>query len=109
MLANPEYWKNYYRGDEAALRLARKYSFSDRCRYYWTQPDVAAALQQLLANLTAHPAPVSLLSQYLPDQSEALRAGAVPNHPVALIHNKILEVIRHYAQACGMSAPHISE
>lgn len=104
MLANPEYWKNYYRGDEATLRLARKYSFSDRCRYYWTQPNVATALQQLLANLTAHPAPISLLSQYLPDQSAALRAGDVPNNPVALIHKKILQVINHYADACGMRA-----
>jgi D-tagatose-1,6-bisphosphate aldolase subunit GatZ/KbaZ len=104
MLANPEHWKNYYRGDEATLRLARKYSFSDRCRYYWTQPDVAAALQRLLANLTAHPAPVSLLSQYLPDQSAALRSGEVSNNPVALIHNKILGVINHYAQACRVSA-----
>jgi len=104
MLANPEYWRNYYRGDDAALRLARKYSFSDRSRYYWPQPNVAAALQQLLANLTAHPAPVSLLSQYLPDQGAALRAGGVPHNPVALIHNKILEVINHYAHACGMSA-----
>jgi len=104
MLANPEHWKNYYRGDEAALRLARKYSFSDRSRYYWPQPDVAAALQRLLTNLTAHPAPLSLLSQYLPEQSEALRAGAIPNNPVALIHNKILGVINHYAQACGMTA-----
>ena len=104
MLANPEPWKNYYRGDEKALRLARKYSFSDRCRYYWTQQDVAAALQRLLRNLTAHPAPVSLLSQYLPDQVAALRSGEVSNQPVALIHNKILGVLEHYAHACAMSA-----
>jgi D-tagatose-1,6-bisphosphate aldolase subunit GatZ/KbaZ len=104
MLANPEYWKNYYRGDEATMQLARKYSFSDRSRYYWTQPEVAAALQQLLANLTAHPAPVSMLSQYLPDQGEALRAGAIANDPIALIHSKILHVIDHYARACEMNS-----
>ena len=103
MLANPEHWKSYYRGDGAALRFARRYSFSDRARYYWLQPKVAAALQRLLANLTAHPAPVSLLSQYLPTQSAAVRAKAISNHPVELIHNKILEVIDHYAHACGMT------
>ena len=101
MLANPQYWKSYYRGDDAALRFARRYSFSDRSRYYWPQPTVAAALQRLLANLNAHPAPVSLLSQYLPNQSEALRAGVVSNHPVELIHSKILEVLDQYAYACG--------
>ena len=104
MLANPEHWKNYYRGDETALRLARKYSFSDRSRYYWTQPDVAAALQRLLANLTVHPAPLSVLSQYLPDQGAALRAGALSNDPRALIHSKILDVIGQYARACEMSS-----
>ena len=104
MLANPEHWKNYYRGDEAALRLARKYSFSDRSRYYWTQPEVASALQRLLANLTAHPAPASMVSQYLPDQGEALRAGVIANDPIALIHSKILEVIGHYARACEMNS-----
>lgn len=104
MLANPEHWKNYYRGDEAALRFARKYSFSDRCRYYWTQPEVASALERLLANLTAHPAPVSLLSQYLPDQIAMLRSGEVANNPVPLIHNKILQVMGAYADACGIRA-----
>jgi len=101
MLANPEHWKNYYRGDDVALRFARKYSLSDRARYYWPQPKVKAALQRLLANLTAHPAPVSLLSQYLPDQSAAVRGGSLSNDPVSLIQHKILEVIDHYAQACG--------
>jgi D-tagatose-1,6-bisphosphate aldolase subunit GatZ/KbaZ len=51
--------------------------------------------------LNAHPAPVSLLSQYLPNQSAALRAGVVSNHPVELIHSKILEVLEQYAYACG--------
>ena len=101
MLANPQYWKGYYRGDDAALRFARKYSFSDRSRYYWPQPTVAAALQRLLANLNAHPAPASLLSQYLPNQSAALRAGVVSNHPVELIHSKIMEALDQYAYACG--------
>jgi D-tagatose-1,6-bisphosphate aldolase subunit GatZ/KbaZ len=101
MLANPQYWRSYYRGDDAALRLARKYSYSDRSRYYWPQPIVAAALQRLLANLNAYPAPVSLLSQYLPNQSAALRTRAISNHPVELIHGKILEVIDQYAYACG--------
>jgi|HubBroStandDraft_3_1064219.scaffolds.fasta_scaffold07839_2 D-tagatose-1,6-bisphosphate aldolase subunit GatZ/KbaZ len=109
MLANPQYWKSYYRGDDAALRLARKYSFSDRSRYYWPQPTVAVALERLLANLNAHPAPVSLLSQYLPNQSAALRARVVSNHPVELIHSKILEVIDQYAYACGKGPPGMNQ
>ncbi len=105
MLADPQYWKSYYRGDDAALRFARKYSLSDRCRYYWPQPRVAAALRTLFANLQSHPAPISLLSQYLPNQSEAVRAANIENVPVQLIRNKIGEVIDHYAYACGLTEP----
>jgi D-tagatose-1,6-bisphosphate aldolase subunit GatZ/KbaZ len=109
MVANPQYWKSYYRGDDAALRFARKYSFSDRSRYYWPQPTVAAALQRLLVNLNAHPAPLSLLSQYLPNQSAALRARVVSNDPVELIYSKILEVLDQYAYACGKDPPGMNQ
>lgn len=101
MLADPQFWKSYYYGDEAALRFARKYSLSDRCRYYWPQPAVAAALQTLIANLHAHPAPFSLLSQYLPTQANALREGQIENDPTPLFRHKIGEVLDHYAYACG--------
>jgi D-tagatose-1,6-bisphosphate aldolase subunit GatZ/KbaZ len=104
MLAKPEHWKNYYRGDDAALRFARKYSLSDRSRYYWAQPNVTAAVQRLIGNLTLYPPPTSLLSQFLPNQSVAVRAGQILSNPVALIHSKIQEVIDHYARACGGEA-----
>jgi D-tagatose-1,6-bisphosphate aldolase subunit GatZ/KbaZ len=101
MLADTEHWRTYYRGDEAALHLARKYSLSDRCRYYWPQPAVADALRRLLANLTANPAPISLLSQYLPNQSMDVRCGAISNQPAELIRSKIAEVLEQYAYAGG--------
>lgn len=101
MLENPAHWKSYYHGDERALQLARKYSYSDRSRYYWPHPDVASALQRLVRNLTAQPAPVSLLSQYLPVQCEAVRSGALVNRPADLIRHRVLEVLEQYAYACG--------
>jgi D-tagatose-1,6-bisphosphate aldolase subunit GatZ/KbaZ len=104
MVENPEHWKGYYRGDDLQLHFARKYNLSDRCRYYWPQPKVAAALQRLLANLTMHPVPLSLVSQYLPNQHAALRDGIISNQPAELIRSKILEVIDQYAQACGMKS-----
>jgi D-tagatose-1,6-bisphosphate aldolase subunit GatZ/KbaZ len=102
MTDNPTHWKNYYQGDESTLRISRKYSYSDRARYYWPQPDVSAAVQRLLHNLTAAPAPLSLISQYLPRQGDAMRAGALTNQPAALIRNKIQEITDQYAYACGM-------
>lgn len=101
MLENPVHWKSYYCGDEDALRLARKYSYLDRARYYWPQPSVAAALERLISNLTSQPPPASLLSQYLPRQWEAVRTGELPNRPLELIRHKILEVLEQYAYACG--------
>jgi D-tagatose-1,6-bisphosphate aldolase subunit GatZ/KbaZ len=103
MLENPVHWKSYYHGEEHALRIGRKYSYSDRARYYWPQPAVAAALRKLLSNLTTYTAPVSLLSQYLPKQADAVREGALANEPAQLIRHEILEVLEHYAYACGCS------
>ena len=40
MVAQPKYWEPYYGGTEAERALARKYSFSDRLRYYWPEPAI---------------------------------------------------------------------
>jgi D-tagatose-1,6-bisphosphate aldolase subunit GatZ/KbaZ len=101
MVDDPTHWKSYHSGDEDTLRISRKYSYSDRVRYYWPQPAVSTALQQLLHNLTEHPLPVSMLSQYLPVQAEAARAGKINAQPAVLIRHKILEVLNQYAYACG--------
>ncbi len=101
MLENPVHWKNYYHGDENALRIARKYSYSDRARYYWPEAQVSAALERLLHNLNANPAPPSLLSQYLARQAEAVRTKEIPNQAAVLARHKILEVLNQYAYACG--------
>jgi D-tagatose-1,6-bisphosphate aldolase subunit GatZ/KbaZ len=104
MIANPVHWRSHYRGDEASLRLARRYSYSDRSRYYWPQAEVGSALNALIANLRANPAPASLLSQYLPSQASEVRDGRLTNEPLDLIRSKILEVLDRYAFACGMKA-----
>jgi D-tagatose-1,6-bisphosphate aldolase subunit GatZ/KbaZ len=102
MRENPSHWKSYYHGTEHELRLARKYSHSDRARYYWPQTSVAAALERLLRNLSAHPTPLSLLSQYLPRQADAVRAEELRNEPAELLRHKIQEVLEQYAYACGV-------
>jgi len=104
MTENPIYWKDYYRGDEAAVELARKYSYSDRSRYYWPLPRVAAALDCLIGNLAAAPPPDNLLSQFLPKQAEMLRNGLLSRSPADLIRSKVREVLEVYAAACGAKA-----
>lgn len=101
MLNNPAHWKPYYHGDEMELSLARRYSYSDRCRYYWPDAAVQKQLNLLVTNLSASPPPLTLLSQYLPEEYDAVRAGRIPNSPVELIHERIRKVLRIYAAACG--------
>jgi len=105
MLQHPESWQRYYQGDEEQRRLARQFSLSDRIRYYWPRPEVEAALARLLSNLSRHPVPSSLLSQYLPVQCAALRPQRGGATPRRLIHLKILEVTQAYARACGRARP----
>jgi D-tagatose-1,6-bisphosphate aldolase subunit GatZ/KbaZ len=101
MLENPVYWAPYHQGDDAALEFSRKYSYSDRSRYYWPIPQVEAALQILLHNLGATPLPLSLVSQFMPIQYLAIREGQIANQPEEMIHHKIGEVLGQYSGACG--------
>ena len=102
MMNDPTHWRSYYRGDETDQRHARKYSYSDRSRYYWPRPELQTALQRLLANLTEHPPPLTLISQYLPAQYVAVRDGKITQQPADLIRDKIMEVTASYAAACGV-------
>jgi D-tagatose-1,6-bisphosphate aldolase subunit GatZ/KbaZ len=104
MVANPVHWRSYYTGPEDQLRFARSYSYSDRSRYYWQVPEVQKALARLLHNLEGHPAPLTVLSQFLPVQAERVRTGAVANVPGELICDKIRSVLADYAHACGYRA-----
>ena len=42
MIADPSHWKGYTRGAATTNRLARRYSYSDRIRYYWPDPQSRA-------------------------------------------------------------------
>ena len=43
MLEEPKNWSKHYHGNDAELWFKRKFSFSDRSRYYMPKPAVAAA------------------------------------------------------------------
>jgi len=102
MLREPAYWRSYYNGDETQLRISRAYSYSDRCRYYWHEISVQAEIKRLIENLTARSVPLTLISQYLPLEYEAIRAEQIGNQPAAIIRYHIQLVLRRYATACGM-------
>jgi len=102
MLHNPSHWLSYYHGDENRLRLSRAYSYSDRCRYYWHEPAVQAEIERLLGNLRTHSFPLPLVSQYLPQEYQAIREGLLEPQPEGIIRYHIQLVLRVYATACGM-------
>jgi D-tagatose-1,6-bisphosphate aldolase subunit GatZ/KbaZ len=101
MLKDPAHWKDYYEGEEGELQLARKYSYSDRSRYYWPDATVRAELDVLVRNLTRNPPPLTLIGQFLPTQYQAVRAGILANDPTSLIEDRVREVLRLYSTACG--------
>jgi D-tagatose-1,6-bisphosphate aldolase subunit GatZ/KbaZ len=104
MLARPEYWKGYYDGSPEEQRIARRFSYSDRLRYYWPDPVVVRAEERLYANLSAQSIPLPLISQFLPDQYARVREGRLDAHPRALVIDKIRDSLRPYAIACSLSA-----
>jgi D-tagatose-1,6-bisphosphate aldolase subunit GatZ/KbaZ len=65
MVKHPGHWQKYYRGDEAEQAFKRKYSLSDRARYYWVQPEVQVAFTRLMENLGEKVLPYALLSQFV--------------------------------------------
>jgi D-tagatose-1,6-bisphosphate aldolase subunit GatZ/KbaZ len=104
MLAEPGQWEKYYSGDAHEQRLARRYSYSDRLRYYWPDPEVHEAQERLLDKLTRREIPLPMLSQHMPDQYARVRRGDLTVQPRALVVDHVRDVLRAYAHAC---APHI--
>ncbi len=103
MIADPKYWKNHYKGSDTERSFARKYSYSDRARYYWTNKQVNDELNLLLENLNRVNVPLTLLSQYLPAQYEAVRNGIIKLSPEEIIIHKIRTVLKNYSKACRIN------
>lgn len=101
MLSNPSHWRPYYHGSDEEQKLARSFSYSDRIRYYWPDPEVQRQLNQVIKNLTDSPPPPSLISQYLPLEYHAISTGKINSDPKSLIDHHIRLVLRSYASACG--------
>jgi len=92
MVKHHEYWRKYYRGDEMEQAFKRKYSLSDRIRYYWVQPEVQNALGRLIKNLGDEGLPYALLSQFV---------GEVNLNAKQVIERKLNRVLEDYFAACN--------
>ena len=100
MLEDPTHWKPYTQGSKVEQRISRTFGFSDRCRYYWGLPQLQQRLGMLLTNLSARPVPLTLLSQYMPRQYEAVRNNSLARRPQDWVRHSIREVVDLYSRAC---------
>ena len=99
MKRDPRYWKPYYT-NPTSQALDLQYSLSDRIRYYWNVTEVRAASEALIENLRTRHIPLTLLSQYLPAEYAAIRAGELENDPRELLLHGVTRTLRDYASAC---------
>jgi len=100
MHAQPANWSKYYHESGAGLDFQLQYSLSDRIRYYWPDPEIAAAQERLFDNLREHVPPLALVSQYLPIAFAAHRAGRATLDPVDLVIAHVGATLDAYHGAC---------
>jgi D-tagatose-1,6-bisphosphate aldolase subunit GatZ/KbaZ len=99
MLNAPQFWQKYYPESKDQAHFARKYSLSDRSRYYWVESGVQSAAKKLFANLHKKALPMALISQFSPLQSSKVRSGEIAATPEAIIGDRIGCVLEEYDRA----------
>lgn len=96
LMQQPKYWERYYHGSEGDLAFARRYSLSDRCRYYLEEDAIKESIRRLIANIDAKTLPFGLTSQYFPAQKEAILARGGRADAAWLIKERVRDVIKTY-------------
>ncbi|MDO4941811.1 MAG: class II D-tagatose-bisphosphate aldolase, non-catalytic subunit [Lachnospiraceae bacterium] len=99
MTEKPDNWKKHYHGSYKQLALARKYSFSDRVRYYIGDDEIVETIDKLFDNLRKYPIPMNMLHQYMPIQYDAVVHGALDKDPKALALDGVAQFMRDYEYA----------
>ena len=103
MHANPVHWRTYYT-DNSRTEIDLQFSLSDRIRYYWAVPEIRIACDALLRSFGGAALPLTLLSQFLPNQYAAIRAARLDNNARAILLDGVAHVLRGYIRACGTAA-----
>lgn len=99
MLDDPSNWERHYHGSPEQLKLKRKYSFSDRCRYYFACDKFIEATERLFENLDSIDIPLPLLHQYMPLAYDAVSLGRIEKKAKALVLEHVMNVLRDYEYA----------
>lgn len=99
MVEDPKNWQKYYKGTELQIELKRKYSYSDRSRYYMGDERIDKAMNTLFENLKDAEIPMGMLHQYMPVQYIKVRDGKLPMCPRALVLDAVRIICDDYNYA----------
>ena len=99
MLKNPKDWEKYYTGSELEQKLARKYSFSDRSRYYMARKEINASIEKLFENIDSCDISLGMIKQYFPNAYLKIRKGNLSKTAESLVKSNIKDVISDYDYA----------
>ena len=96
MLENEQYWKKYYSDDDLNEDFQRKYSYSDRCRYYLNTGRVETAINKLFCNFDNLELPLPLVSNYFPNQYQKIRNRVLSNTAESIMFDYLFGVLDDY-------------
>lgn len=99
MKDNPKDWEKYYHGDELEKKLQRKYSLSDRSRYYLSRDDVHQCIDELYDNIDSHELPLGLIRQFFPNEYMQIRTGKITAKAENLVKAHVKNVLDDYEYA----------
>ncbi len=100
LTADPKNWDKYYHGSDDDKHIQRHFSYSDRIRYYWPQPEIGAAVKALFSLLDGVQIPETLINQYLTGAYVGVRDGKVKPDARSLALAAVDRVLEDYFEAC---------
>ena len=99
MVKNPKDWMHHYSGIGEKVKMERKYSLSDRARYYMPKDEVNFALEKLMSNLEGIEIPITVISQFMHEQYKKVREGLLKPNAKELLKDRIGEYLDDYIYA----------
>ena len=99
MINNPKDWEKYYKVNKHGIKLQRKYSFSDRSRYYLARKDIEASMKKLFENIDSCEVSLGMINQYFPNAYVKIRKNNISKTSKTLIKSNIYDTINDYNYA----------
>ena len=99
MLEDPKDWVKYYNGTKYEKELQRKYSFSDRSRYYLSKEEINASIDKLFTNIDSSNIPLGMIKQYFKKDYLKIRNNNDFKKAKNLVKLNIKDVINDYDYA----------